>query len=55
VASAASAVDMIGKTVGLPLAAWLHERFPLSITAAFFGAAALVAWALAASRSARRR
>jgi MFS family permease len=55
VASAASAVDMIGKTVGLPLAAWLHGRCSLAATVAWILAASLVAWALATWRSARRR
>jgi MFS family permease len=50
VASAASAVDMIGKTAGLPLAAWFSERSSLSATAAIVGAAALAAWALGAWR-----
>jgi predicted MFS family arabinose efflux permease len=52
VASAAGAVDMIGKTAGLPLAAWLSERGQLSGMAAVLGGAALLSWALAARRRA---
>jgi MFS family permease len=51
VASAASAVDMIGKTVGLPLAAWLHARCQLQGTVLVLGGAALFAWALSARRN----
>lgn len=50
VASAASAIDMIGKTLGLPLAAWSAGRWQPSGMAAIVGGAALVAWALAAWR-----
>jgi predicted MFS family arabinose efflux permease len=50
VASAASAVDMLGIAVGLPLAAWLHGRVGLPGTAAILGAVALLAWALSAVR-----
>jgi MFS family permease len=50
VASAAGAVDMIGKTVALPLAAWLYDRVRLPGTAAGLGAAAVLLWAFAARR-----
>jgi hypothetical protein len=53
VASAAGAVDMIGKTVGLPLAAWLHDHLRLPATAAALGGAALLIWALARARRLR--
>jgi MFS family permease len=51
VASAASTVDMLGKTAGLPLAAWLHARFQLPATVAVLGAAALALWGLAIRRA----
>ena len=54
VASAAGAIDMIGKTVGLPLVAWLADRCRLPGAAAIVGGAAILAWALAASRGAGR-
>jgi hypothetical protein len=50
VASAASAVDMLGKTAALPLAAWLYDRVRLPGTAAALGAAAVLVWAIAARR-----
>jgi MFS family permease len=52
VASAAGAVDMIGKTLALPLAAWLYGRSQLTGTAAVLGVAAVVVWALARRSSA---
>jgi MFS family permease len=54
VASAASAVDMIGKTAGLPLAAWLSGRFQLPGTAAILGGAVILVWALTVRRRTRR-
>jgi MFS family permease len=53
VASAASAADMLGKTAGLPLAAWLTDRFRLPGTAAILGFAAIVLWAVATRRKVR--
>jgi predicted MFS family arabinose efflux permease len=50
VASAASAVDMLGITVGVPLAAWLRERVGLAATAATLAGVVLVGWVLVASR-----
>ena len=49
-ASTAGAVDMLGKTAGLPLAAWLYNRVRLPGTAAVLGGAALLVWAIAARR-----
>jgi hypothetical protein len=55
VASAAGAVDMIGKTAGLPLVAWLAGRCQLTGAAAIVGGVSILAWALGAARGAGRR
>lgn len=52
VASAAGALDMLGKTAGLPLAAALQARGGLKLTAALLSALSLLAWALASRRRA---
>lgn len=51
-ASAAGALDMLGKTIGLPLAAALQARAGLKPTAALLGVVSLLGWALAARRRA---
>jgi MFS family permease len=50
VASAASAIDMLGIAVGVPFAAWLRDRAAFPFTALVLGGVALVAWALACRR-----